>query len=76
MSEFNSIKCNSIEKTNYQRNRDKILNRAKNLMKITKKYQKSKQKINTKIYQKKEIIKRENMEEIYIVICLKKRNKN
>ena len=76
MSEFNSIKCNSIEKTYYQRNRDKILNRAKNLMKITKKYQKSKQKINTKIYQKKEIIKRQNMEEIYIIICLKKRNKN
>ena len=30
MSERNSIECNSVEKTYYQRNRDVILNRAKN----------------------------------------------
>ena len=29
MSERNSIECNSVEKTYYQRNRDVILNRAK-----------------------------------------------
>ena len=33
------------------------------------------QEINTEIYLKKKQIKRENMEEIDIVICLKKRNK-
>ena len=29
MSEYNSIKSNSVEKTYYQENRDVILNRAK-----------------------------------------------
>ena len=34
------------------------------------------QEINTEIYLKKKKIKRENMEEIDIIISLKKRNKN
>ena len=34
------------------------------------------QEINTEIYLKENKIKRENMEEIGIIICLKKRNKN
>ena len=29
MSEFNSVECNSVELTYYQRKRDMILNRAK-----------------------------------------------
>ena len=29
MSEFNSIECNSVEKTYYQRNRDVILDRGR-----------------------------------------------
>ena len=29
MSECNSVECNSIEETYYQKNRDVILNRAK-----------------------------------------------
>ena len=32
--------------------------------------------MNTEVYQKKEKIKRENMEETDIIICLKKINKN
>ena len=33
------------------------------------------QEINTEIYRKKKKMKSENMEEIDIIICLKKRNK-
>ena len=33
-------------------------------------------KINTEIYLKKKKIKRENMEEIDIILCLKKRSKS
>ena len=33
-------------------------------------------KINTEIYVKKKKIKRENMEEIDIILCLKKRSKS
>ena len=33
------------------------------------------QEINTEIYQKKKNIKRDNMEEIDIIICLKKETK-
>ena len=32
MRDCNSIECNSIETTYYQRNRDMILNTAKNLL--------------------------------------------
>ena len=45
-------------------------------MKIKKKDSKRKQEMNTEVYQKKEKIKRENMEETDIIICLKKINKN
>ena len=45
-------------------------------MKMIKKHEESKQEIKTEIYLKKKKIKRENMEEIDIIICLKKRNKN
>ena len=37
---------------------------------------KKNQVINTEIYLKKDKIKRDNMEEIDIIICLKKGNKN
>ena len=40
-------------------------------MKMIKKYQKSKQEINTEIYPKKKKIKRENIEETDTIICLK-----
>ena len=40
-------------------------------MKMIKKYQESKQEINTEIYPKKKKIKRENIEEKDTIICLK-----
>ena len=58
--------------TYHQRSRDVIPNTAKNIMKIKKKDQYSKQKINAEIYLKKLKIKRENMEETDTIICLKK----
>ena len=41
--------------TYYQRNRKIILNREKNIIKITKKYRDSKEEINTENYLKKKI---------------------
>ena len=52
--------------TYYQRNIEIILNRGKG----------SKQKINIGTYLKKIKMKKENMEKIDIIICLKKRSKN
>ena len=53
--------------TYYQKNRDVILNRAKDYMKMIKKDQEGKQEINAEAYLKKKI-KRENMEKTDIVI--------
>ena len=55
------------ETTYYQRNRDVILNRAKDY---------ARRDNARRIYLKKKKIKRENMEEIDVILCLKKRNKN
>ena len=71
MSECNSIVCDNI--TYYQRNRDVILNRAKDYYENDKG---GKQEINTETYLKKKKIKRENMEKTDTIICLKKRNKD
>ena len=68
--------CNSVQSANltyYQRNRDVILNRAKDYYENDKG---GKQEINTETYLKKKKIKRENMGGIDITICLKKRNKD
>ena len=43
---------------------------------MIKKDQQSKQEINRETYLKKKKTKRENMEKIDIIICVKKRNKN
>ena len=59
----------------YQINRDVILNRAKNIMKIIKKDQESKQKISAETYLKKTKTKRENMEKTDTAISLKKKKK-
>ena len=67
MSECNSIVCDNI--TYYQRNRDVILNRAKDYYENDKG---GKQEINTETYLKKKKIKRENMEKTDTIICLKK----
>ena len=73
MSECNSDECNSIKLTYYQRNRDVILNRAKDYYENDKG---GKQEINTETYLKKKKIKRENMEKTDTTICLKKKNKD
>ena len=53
-----------------------MLIRAKITMKMIKKYYESKQEINIETYLKKIKRKRENIEKIDIIICLKKRSKN
>ena len=53
--------------TYYQKNREVILNRAKDH------YENDKQEINIETYLKKIKRKRENMEKIDIIICLKKK---
>ena len=65
------------EKTYYQKkSRDVILSRAKDYYEKDKERLKNKQEINTEIYLKNKKIKRDNMEEIDTITCLKKRNKN
>ena len=71
---FHYIKIDNT--TYYQRNREIMLNRAKDYYENDKKDQESKQEINIETYLKKIKRKRENMEKIDIIICLKKRSKN
>ena len=61
--------------TYYQRNREIILNKAKEYYKNNNERLKE-QARNTETYLKKIRIKRKNMEKIDIIICLKKRSKN
>ena len=61
--------------TYYQRNRDLILNRAKDFYENDKERLKSTQEINIETYLKKNK-KRENMEKTNIIICLKKKSKD
>ena len=63
----------SADLTYYQKNRDVILNRAKDYYENDKG---GKQEINTETYLKKKKIKRENMGRIDTAICLKKRKKD
>ena len=60
----------------YQKNKEKLLNRANNITKITKKDWENKQEINIENYLTKKKTQRERMEEIDIKICLKKINKD
>ena len=62
--------------TYYQRDRDVALNKAKEYYKSNNERLNNKQEINIEAYLKKIRIKKENMEKIVIIICLKKRNKN
>ena len=64
------------EKIYYLRNRDVMLNGAKNYYKYVKESYESKQEINTETYLKNRKTKRENMDKTDIIICLKKRNKD
>ena len=66
----------SVEETYYQKNRDVILNRAKGY------YENDKERVRTQSRDKYRYLSEEeknvkkNMEEIDIIICLKKRNRN
>ena len=53
MNECNSVECNSIEKTYYQRNRDVILNREISYNENNKERLRKHQGINTETYLKK-----------------------
>ena len=69
ISEYNSIEYADL--TYYQRNRDVILNRAKDY------YENDKEKLREQARKnKKKKIKKENIEKIDISICLKKRKKD
>ena len=62
--------------TYYQRNREVILNKAKDYYKNDKDRLKNRQEINTKTYLKKRKIKKENMGKKDITICRKIRKKD
>ena len=77
MSEYNFSECNSVEEAYYQRNRDVILNRAKEFYENIKERRLrdiTREKYKNSSEEKK--LKRENMEEKDIIKCLKKRNNN
>ena len=63
-------------KTYQQRNRDVILNRAKDYYENDKKDYESKQEINTETYLKKKKTKREHKGKTDIIICMNKGNKD
>ena len=60
--------------TYYQRNRDVVLNKAKDYYKNNK--ERLREQARKETYQKKRRTKKENMERIDFIICLKKKNKN
>ena len=63
--------------TYYQKNRDVVLNKAKNYDKNNKARLREKARENTETYLKKKIkIKNKNVGKIDIIICLKKKNKD
>ena len=64
------------ELTYYQKNKDVILNRTKYYYKNNKGRLRQRVKDKYKTYPMKKKIKRENMEKIDIIICLKKTNKD
>ena len=60
--------------TYYQRNSDVALNKAKEYYKNNNK--RLKEQVNKETYLRKIRTKKENMEKVDIIICLKKRSKN
>ena len=59
----------------YQKNRDVVLNRAKDYYENDKEKLREKE-INIETYLKKIQIKEKNMEKTDIIVCLKKKNRN
>ena len=64
------------EETYYQRNREVILNRAKYCYENKKERLREQARDKYKNLPEDKKIERENIEEVDIIICLKKRNKN
>ena len=64
------------EETYYQRNKETILNRAKEYFEYNKKRLRQQAKNKYRELSKEEKTYRENMEKIDIIMLLKKRNKN
>ena len=64
------------DRTYYQRNRDVILNRAKDYYENDKERLREQARDKYRNLSEEEKIKRENMEKTDTAICLKKRNKN
>ena len=62
--------------TYYQRNRDVILNKAKDYYENDKKRLRKQAREITEIYLMKTKVKREKMEAVDTIICLKKREKD
>ena len=81
MSECNSIECNFVEcnsieniyLTYHQRNRDVILNRAKDYYENNKERLREQAKNKHKNLSEEEKNKKENMEKTDITICLKRK---
>ena len=67
---------NSVDSTYYQRNRDVKLNTAKDYYENGLERLREQARHKYRNLSEEEKIKRENMEETDIIICLKKRNKN
>ena len=61
------------DSTYYQRNREIILNRAKDYYENDKERLREQEQINIETYPMKIKRKRENMEKIDIIVCLKKK---
>ena len=68
--------CNSVELIYYQRNRDVILNKAKDYYENDKERLREQARDKYRNLSEEEKIKRENMEKTDIAICLKKKNKD
>ena len=72
----NSTECNFVEETYYWKNRDMILNRAKNHYKNDKKISREHATDKCRNLSGEERNEKRNMEEADITIFLKKRNKD
>ena len=76
MSGWNSADCSSVELTYYQRNRDVILNRAKDYYENDKERLREQARDKYRNLSEEEKNKKENMGRIDITKCLKKRSKD
>ena len=75
MSECNSVECNSIEETYYQKNRDVILNRAKDYYKDDKERLRQQTRNKYRNLSEEEKVKKENMGRMDIAISNEKKQR-